>query len=72
MSELLQNVYMQAECTHGLAEREFGSIWVSYELRKAVEKGYSMSEVSEIWQYKVTRYDPDTRQGGLFTGLFIY
>ncbi|KYN13280.1 hypothetical protein ALC57_14529, partial [Trachymyrmex cornetzi] len=38
------------------------------ECTHTVEKGYRVSEVSEIWQYKVTRYDPDTRQGGLFTG----
>ncbi|XP_018371345.1 PREDICTED: uncharacterized protein LOC108766509 [Trachymyrmex cornetzi] len=60
--------FSQAECTHSLAKREFEGTWVSCELRKAVEKGYRVSEVSEIWQYKVTRYDPDTRQGGLFTG----
>ncbi|KYN21643.1 hypothetical protein ALC57_05979 [Trachymyrmex cornetzi] len=60
--------FSQAECTHSLAEREFEGTWVSCELRKAVEKGYRVSEVSEIWHYKVTRYDPDTRQGGLFTG----
>ncbi|KYN23135.1 hypothetical protein ALC57_04438 [Trachymyrmex cornetzi] len=60
--------FSQAECTHSLAEREFEGTWVSCELRKAVEKGYRVSKVSEIWQYEVTRYDPDTGQGGLFTG----
>ncbi|XP_018360602.1 PREDICTED: uncharacterized protein LOC108759595 [Trachymyrmex cornetzi] len=60
--------FSQAECTHSLAEREFEGTWVSCELRKVVKKGYRVSEVREIWQYKVTRYDPDTRQGGLFTG----
>ncbi|KYN20104.1 hypothetical protein ALC57_07532 [Trachymyrmex cornetzi] len=48
--------------------QKFEGTWVSCELRKAVEKGYRVSEVSEIWQYKITRYNPDTRQGGLFTG----
>ncbi|XP_018370538.1 PREDICTED: uncharacterized protein LOC108766020 [Trachymyrmex cornetzi] len=61
-------MFSQAECTHSLAERKFEGTWVSCELRKAVEKGYRVSEVREIWQYKVTRYDPDTRQGGLFIG----
>ncbi|KYQ50577.1 hypothetical protein ALC60_10335 [Trachymyrmex zeteki] len=59
--------FSSSECTHSLAEREFEGTWVSCELRKAVEKGYRVSEVSEIWQYEVTRYDPGTRQGGLFT-----
>nr|XP_012222209.1 PREDICTED: uncharacterized protein LOC105672077 [Linepithema humile] len=42
------------------------STWVSCELRKALEKGYFVSEVSEIWQYNATRYDHGTRQDGLF------
>ncbi|XP_036147283.1 uncharacterized protein LOC118647134 [Monomorium pharaonis] len=54
-------------CTHDSpSDREFEGTWVSCELRKAVEKGYFVTEVSEIWQYNVTRYDPGTRQGGLF------
>ncbi|XP_018360747.1 PREDICTED: uncharacterized protein LOC108759688, partial [Trachymyrmex cornetzi] len=36
--------FSQAECTHSLAEREFEGTWVSCELRKAVEKGYRVSE----------------------------
>ncbi|EFN85139.1 hypothetical protein EAI_03501, partial [Harpegnathos saltator] len=37
--------------------------WVSCE-RKAIEKGYRVTSVSEIWDYKISRYD--TQQGGLF------
>jgi len=48
------------------ADREFEGTWISCELRKAIEKGYLMISVSEIWQYKVVRYDPNTRQCGLF------
>ncbi|XP_071581882.1 uncharacterized protein [Temnothorax nylanderi] len=59
--------FSQAACTHdNPADREFEGTWVSVELRKAVEKGYLVTKVSEIWQYKVARYDPGTRQGGLF------
>ncbi|XP_011631834.1 uncharacterized protein LOC105423675, partial [Pogonomyrmex barbatus] len=55
-------------CTHDdSAEREFEGTWVSCELRKAVEKGYLVMRVDEIWQYKSTRYNPETRQEGLFT-----
>ncbi|XP_070171517.1 uncharacterized protein [Polyergus mexicanus] len=57
----------QSACTHNDAkEREFEGTWVSCELRKAVEKGYHVTAVSEIWQYKVSQFDHTTRQGGLF------
>ncbi|XP_070167977.1 uncharacterized protein [Polyergus mexicanus] len=57
----------QSACTHNSAkEREFEGTWVSCELRKAVEKGYHVTAVSEIWQYKVSQFDHTTRQGGLF------
>jgi G:T-mismatch repair DNA endonuclease (very short patch repair protein) len=61
--------FTQTECTHDdPTEREFEGTWVSCELRKAVEKGYLVTRVDEIWQYKTTRYNPVTRQGGLFAG----
>jgi len=60
-------MFSQAECIHCLAEHEFEDAWVFCELHKVIGKGYRVSEVSKIWQYKVRRYDPDTRQGGLFT-----
>ncbi|XP_032682820.1 uncharacterized protein LOC116849607 [Odontomachus brunneus] len=59
--------FSQAACTHDPADREFEGAWVSCELRKAIEKGYCVTSVSEIWSYEVTRYDPVTRRGGLFT-----
>ncbi|XP_036144598.1 uncharacterized protein LOC118646236 [Monomorium pharaonis] len=59
--------FSKTHCTHDSpSERKFAGTWVSCELRKAVEKGYFVTEVSEIWQYKVTKYDPGNRQGGLF------
>src|SRR5580765_1759142 len=59
--------FSQMECTHhNASEREFEGTWVSCELRKAVEKGYLVTAVSEIWQYKVSQFDRTTRQGGLF------
>ncbi|XP_025073692.1 uncharacterized protein LOC112552506 [Pogonomyrmex barbatus] len=59
--------FSQVECTHeNPVDREFEGTWVSCELRKAIEKGYLVTHVSEIWEYKVARYDSGTRQGGLF------
>ncbi|XP_032686577.1 uncharacterized protein LOC116851356 [Odontomachus brunneus] len=59
--------FSQTACTHDdPVDREFEGAWVSCELRKAIEKSYRVTSVSEIWSYKITRYDPVTRWGGLF------
>ena len=42
--------------------------WVNDEVRLAVRKGYRILEIHEVYEYKVTRYDPETREGGLFAG----
>ena len=48
----------QAECTHDLpADHEFVGAWVSCELHKALEKSYLVTNVSEIWQFRVTRFE---------------
>ncbi|XP_072763722.1 uncharacterized protein [Anoplolepis gracilipes] len=60
--------FSQSVCAHEPSEREFEGTWISCELKKAIEKGYFVTEVSEIWQYNVTRYNHTTRQGGLFAG----
>jgi len=31
-------------------------------------EGYRILEVHELYEYNVTRYDPETREGGLFAG----
>jgi hypothetical protein len=35
------------------------------EIRLAVQKGYSLLKLYEVYEYQVTRYDPETRKGGL-------
>ena len=41
--------------------------WVSHELQKAVEKGYEIIKIHEVWHWdETTVYDRETRQGGLF------
>ncbi|XP_025159877.1 uncharacterized protein LOC112589711 [Harpegnathos saltator] len=61
--------FSQSPCTHdNPAGREFEGTWVSCELRKAIEKGYSIRSVSEIWKYKISQYDPSTLLGGMFAG----
>jgi hypothetical protein len=46
-------------CTHDtVAERAFVGTWVMDEVRLAVQKGYQVIEVYEVYEYKVTQYNP--------------
>jgi hypothetical protein len=36
------------------------------EIRLAVQKGYRLIKVYEVYEYQVTRYDTQTREDGLF------
>ena len=40
--------------------------WVMEKLRLAVEKGYRIIEIHEVYEYQVTQYDPESGEGGLF------
>jgi len=52
----------KSECRHrSVAERCLEGTWVLDEVRLAVDKGYEILEILEV-----TRYDPDTGNGGLF------
>ncbi|XP_074109281.1 uncharacterized protein LOC141534036 [Cotesia typhae] len=60
---------VQEDCYHNCAsERELYGTWVSCELRKAVEKGYIIQEIDEIWSYNTVRYIPGDDNN---TGLFV-
>ena len=57
------------ECHHKIdEERALTGTWVIDEVRLAVQKGYRILEIHEVYEYKVTSYDPETREGGLFAG----
>jgi hypothetical protein len=36
------------------------------EVRLAVEKGYKVLQVLEVYEYQVTQFDPSTGEGGIF------
>jgi len=36
------------------------------EVRLAVEKGYRILEIHEVYEYHVTKYNPESGEGGLF------
>jgi hypothetical protein len=50
-----------------VAARALVGSWVLDEFRLAVQKGYLLVKVYEIYEYQVTRYDPQTSEDGLFT-----
>ena len=55
------------DCPHDdEAKRAFVGTWVVDEVKVAVQYGYRILEIFEIWQYQMTKYDPHTKQGGLF------
>jgi len=56
-----------SECQHRSdAERYLEGTWVIDEVRLAVDKGYKILEILEVYEYQVTCYDPKTGNGGLF------
>ena len=40
--------------------------WVMDEVRLAVEKGYRIIEIYEVYEYQVTQYSPENGEGGHF------
>jgi G:T-mismatch repair DNA endonuclease (very short patch repair protein) len=56
------------DCNHTDLERCLEGEWVSLEVMEALNQGYKILHVYEIWHYKETsQYNPITKQGGLFT-----
>jgi hypothetical protein len=42
--------------------------WVTDELKKALENGYTIVKIHEVWHFdKMVEYDPTTNTGGVFT-----
>jgi hypothetical protein len=47
------------ECSHeSVAKRALTGTWVIDEVRMAVQKCNTVVEIFEVYEYKVTRYDP--------------
>ena len=53
---------------HSIDERIMTGTWVVDEVRKAISVGYKVIEIFVIWQYTMTQYDKNTKQGGIFAG----
>ena len=63
MPKLRINKYVIIQLAIDLSQ----ALGYSVELQKAVEIGYTLLKMYEVWQYDtVTKYDPITGNGGLF------
>ncbi|XP_018578028.1 uncharacterized protein LOC108916298 [Anoplophora glabripennis] len=56
-------------CDHGDDERAITGTWVIDEVLKAVEKGYTLVEIHEVWSYQMQKFDTTTKTEGLFTAM---
>ena len=62
------NKCMQSECAHSDAERALLGTWATPELDKAVEKGYTILEMYEVWHFqKSSQLNLETGERGLFS-----
>jgi hypothetical protein len=58
----------QKACEHTPEERCFVGTWCIPELLKAIEKGYTLLTMYEVYHWcETTQYDPLTKTGGIFT-----
>ncbi|XP_033103137.1 uncharacterized protein LOC117105940, partial [Anneissia japonica] len=59
---------VQSPCEHSDDDRALEGTWVTLELIKALNKGYRVLKIFEVWHFENTLvYDPVTKDGGLFT-----
>lgn len=57
----------QTDCPHkGVRDRLLHGTWVTDELKKAVDMGYKIVDVAELWQYQTVQHDSATGQKALF------
>ena len=58
----------QTECSHIDEDRSLTGTWCAPELQLAVNKGYRIIKIHEIYQYPGLKvYDPETKTDGLFS-----
>jgi hypothetical protein len=63
----VQELNTTSECQHLRdAERCLEGTWLIDEVRLAVDRGYKILKVQEVYQYEVTQYDPNTGKGRHF------
>ena len=56
------------QCTHNDSERVLKGVWCTDEIKKALQLGYKIVTISEVWHFKeVEQYNSENQDGGLFT-----
>ncbi|KAG8212761.1 hypothetical protein J437_LFUL019718, partial [Ladona fulva] len=55
-------------CTIDEEDHIITRTWVTDDVKKAIQKGYSIVKIHELWIYLVTVYDKSVNNGGLFSG----
>jgi len=56
----------QDDYTHSDEERCIVGTWILGDVHKAVDMGYGLVDVFELWEYEVTCFDKATNSGVLF------
>ena len=68
LCETCATTNQQTPCCHHANDRAFVGTWVTDEVKKAIDKGYKVLDVYEVWHFnEISRYNPTTMMGGLFT-----
>jgi hypothetical protein len=68
LCRLCTEINQQTPCHHNNEERAFTGTWVTDELKMAIDKGYIVDTIYEIWHFDhVEQYDPRSKTGGIFT-----
>ncbi|XP_053378490.1 uncharacterized protein LOC128548119 [Mercenaria mercenaria] len=61
-------MYQQETCTHDDNARALTGTWVTDEVKVAVENGYKLLKIYEVWHFDcISQYDPSTKTKGVFT-----
>ena len=57
-----------SQCSHdNIEDRALVETWVTIELQAALDRGYQLLEVYEVWHFsETTQYDKTTGSGGIF------
>lgn len=53
-----------SECPHNTEERALIGTWVLCEIKLALQNGYIILDMFEVWQYQTVQYDSTTKTGG--------
>ena len=58
-----------SSCYHDVHDRVLQGVWCTDEIKKAISLGYQIMNITEVWHFEeVEQYNPESQQGGLFTG----